>query len=103
MMQVKFKVDNTTGVSEIRVGVNGPTTNPVSQGFIQTGWQDGSFSANVSLDTTSDPFPPQGQQPVMWNPGSYKYQFELCQGECGSKHPGSIDFGDMAGNFTITE
>jgi len=103
MMQLQFKIDNTTGVGEIRIGVDGPTTNPVSQGFVQTGWQDGAFSANVSLDTTSDPFPPQGQPPVMWNPGSYAYTFELCQGECGSKHPGSIVFGKKTGNFTITE
>lgn len=102
-MQLNFDVTNTTGVSEIRVAVNGPTTNPVSQGFIQKGFADGHFAVNVSLDTTSDPFPPQGQDPVMWNPGSYVYQFELCQGECGSKHAGSIDFGSKSSNFTITQ
>jgi hypothetical protein len=102
-MELEFAVANTTGVSEIRVAVNGPTTNPVSQGFVQQGFSDGNFAVNVSLDTTSDPFPPQGKQPVMWNPGTYNYTFELCQGECGSKHPGSIDFGEKSGTFTITQ
>merc|ERR1711988_1896664 len=103
-MQVQFQVTNATGVSEIRIAVDGPTTNPVSQGFIQQGFADGQFAANVSLDTTSDPFPSDpSKPPVMWNPGTYNYTFELCQGECGSKHPGSIDFGKKSGTFEITQ
>jgi len=103
-MQVQFQVTNATGVSEIRIAVDGPTTNPVSQGFIQQGFANGQFAANVSLDTTSDPFPSDpSKPPVMWNPGTYNYTFELCQGECGSKHPGSIDFGKKSGTFEITQ
>eukprot|EP00656_Telonema_subtile_P005940 TRINITY_DN12729_c0_g1_i4.p1 TRINITY_DN12729_c0_g1~~TRINITY_DN12729_c0_g1_i4.p1 ORF type:complete len:154 (-),score=41.44 TRINITY_DN12729_c0_g1_i4:212-673(-) len=99
-MELDFQVDNTTGVSEVRIHVDGPVSSPVSQSFLQKGFADGKFSVNVSLDTTSTD--PSGSDPgVQWMPGQYTYGFELCQGECGSKHPGSIVFGTKSGNFTI--
>jgi hypothetical protein len=100
-LELDFEVDNTTSVSEIRIGIDGPAIPaPPSQGFIQQGFADGQFSSKVSLDTTSgDPSDPQS---VQWEPGHYNYTFELCQGECGSKHPGSIDFGKKSGSFEIT-
>ena len=52
----------------------------------------------VSLQTKDDP---SADPPVTWEPGTYKYSFEVCQGECGSKHPHSKVFGKTAGTFEI--
>merc|ERR1711865_140950 len=103
-MEVEFSVSNATSVSEIRIAVDGPTTAQVNQGFLQMGFAPGSFSANVSLDTKDvDPDPSDPSDPgVQWNPGTYNYTFEFCQGECGSRHPGDIAFGKKTGTFEIT-
>lgn len=103
-MEVEFSVSNATSVSEIHIAVDGPTTAQVNQGFLQMGFTPGSFSANVSLDTKDvDPDPSEPSDPgVQWNPGTYNYTFEFCQGECGSHHPGDIAFGKKTGTFEIT-
>merc|ERR1711865_747693 len=103
-MEVEFSVSNATSVSEIRIAVDGPTTAQVNQGFLQMGFAPGSFSANVSLDTKDvDPDPSDPSDPgVQWDPGTYNYTFEFCQGECGSRHPGDIAFGKKTGTFEIT-
>jgi len=103
-LEIDFAVTNSTGVGEIRIGVEGPTTNPISQSFLNQGFVDGTFSSKVSLDTTEqDPSDPDDPSTgVVFNPGTYTYNFELCQGECGSKHPGSIVFGKKSGTFEIT-
>lgn len=99
-LELDFAVANATGVSEIRLSVKGPVTTSVSQSFVQMGWAPGNFNAKIGVDTTT--VEPSGQDAgVTWNPGSYEYTFELCQGECGSKHPGSIVFGTKTGTFTI--
>jgi len=98
-LEVDFTVENATGVGEIRLAVKGPVDTQVGQGFPVMGYAAGNFGAKISLDTTST----GGQQPVTWSPGFYTYTFELCQGECGSKHPGSKVFGTMGGNFTISD
>jgi len=102
-LQLDFDVVNASGVGMYIIGVDGPVTQPVSQSFIQTGWAAGSIAANVTIDTTDvAPDPSSGTAGQIWSPGTYNYTFELCQGECGSKHPGSINFGKKSGSFVIS-
>lgn len=94
-------VMNATGVGEFRVTVRGPVTTPYSRSFLlPTGIPVGRYSLGTQLvledDQSADP-------PVVWQPGQYSFEFEVCQGECGSKHPHSKIFGKAAGTFNITK
>jgi len=97
-MQLQFTVINATGVGEIRIAVEGGEIQ-VGQTFLNTGFTPGHYATNVTLTAKDDP---SAQPPVQWTPGTYNYAFEVCQGECGSKHPHSIVFGKTQGSFQIT-
>jgi len=96
-MQVDFSVLNATGVGEIRISVDGGGQH-VGQSFLNTGFAPGNYATNVSLTVQDDP---SASPPVVWGPGTYAYSFEVCQGECGSKHPHSKVFGKKEGYFTL--
>jgi len=96
-MQVQFSIVNATGVGEIRISVEGGMQS-IGQSFLNTGFTPGHYATNVTLQTQDDP---SAQPPVVWTPGTYKYAFEVCQGECGSKHPHSKVFGKTTGTFQI--
>uniref|UniRef100_A0A7S2MJG5 Saposin B-type domain-containing protein n=1 Tax=Haptolina brevifila TaxID=156173 RepID=A0A7S2MJG5_9EUKA len=96
-MEVDFTIINATGVGEIRIGISGGTQD-VGQSFVNTGFAPGRYSTNVTLTAQDDP---SAQPPVQWSPGTYEYTFEVCQGECGSKHPHSKVFGKTTGSFQI--
>jgi len=96
-MEVDFSIVNATGTGEIRIAIEGGT-NSVGQSFLNTGFEPGHYATNVTLQTKDDP---SAQPPVTWSPGVYKYSFEVCQGECGSKHPHSRVFGKTTGTFEI--
>jgi hypothetical protein len=103
-------VTKATGVGEWSAGVHGPVTGtqgPVGGSFfLADGLKLGVQNLGVKLtvqDTMPDPSDPQAPFPVTWMPGSYEFRFHVCQGECGSKHAHSLDFGHKSSNFTITE
>jgi len=100
-------VTKETGVGEFGVVVHGPVTGAqgdIGGSFsIPDGLKEGVQNLGVKLTIQdTDPDPSSGDFPVSWNPGSYMFRFHICQGECGSKHPHSIDFGLKSGNFTIS-
>jgi len=95
-MELDFSILNATGVGEIRIAVDG--AQHVGQSFLNTGFAPGEFSTNVSLSTKDDE---SADPPVIWSPGKYTYTFEVCQGECGSKHPHSKVLGTTKGTFEI--
>lgn len=99
-MECDVNVLNATGVGEFRLSIEGPVTEPLQQAFllpdgIPVGTQ--AFSVKLTPQDTS------GDSPVTWQPGEYMFKFEVCQGECGSKHPHSKVFGQASGTFTLTE
>ncbi|KAL1500266.1 hypothetical protein AB1Y20_012933 [Prymnesium parvum] len=96
-MQVDFTIANATGVGEIRISVSGGTQQ-IGQSFLNTGFAPGRYATNVTLTAKDDP---SADPPVIWSPGTYMYAFEVCQGECGSKHPHSKVFGRTQGSFQI--
>lgn len=95
-----INVLNATGVGQFGISVDGPVTSPVSQRFLlDNGIPAGQQSLGVKLTVQDDE---SGDFPVIWSPGTYEVTFEVCQGECHSKHPHSKFFGKKAGNFTVT-
>jgi len=38
-----------------------------------------------------------------WLPGVYNVTLDICNGECGSKHPHSAIYDKRAGSFQVTE
>lgn len=107
---LNVNVTKETGVGEFGVAIHGPVSGaqgPIGGSFILAdGLKLGEQSLAVKLtiqDTMPDPGAQPPQFPVTWEPGSYMFQFHICQGECGSKHPHSIDFGKKFANFTVTD
>uniref|UniRef100_A0A7S4HFJ6 Saposin B-type domain-containing protein n=1 Tax=Prymnesium polylepis TaxID=72548 RepID=A0A7S4HFJ6_9EUKA len=95
-IELDFSVLNATGVGEIRIAVDGAVQ--VGQSFLNTGFAPGHYATKVTLTAQDDP---SADPPVQWLPGTYNYAFEVCQGECGSKHPHSKVFGKTSGSFQI--
>merc|ERR1712048_665671 len=102
-MGVQMNVTKASGVGEFRLVVNGPgSALPLSQGFfLETGVPEGLQQLTVSLSLKDQQ---QQQGPTKtFEAGQYNFSFHVCQGECGSSHPHSIDFGNMTGFFNVTE
>ena len=97
-IELEFSVANATGTGEVRISIDGPGDKKLGQSFLNTGFAAGNYATNVSLSTKGDP---SAQPPTTWASGTYNYAFELCQGECGSKHPHSKVFGSTKGSFVI--
>lgn len=98
---IDMNVVNETGVGEFMIDVEGPgTATPLSQSFIlDKGIPSGQQMLAVKL-TLQDGTDDQGF-PATFEPGLYNFTFGVCQGECGSAHPHSKDFGRISGNFII--
>mmetsp|Transcript_78859 Transcript_78859/g.189278 ORF Transcript_78859/g.189278 Transcript_78859/m.189278 type:complete len:245 (+) Transcript_78859:57-791(+) len=100
-MMCDVKVAKASGVGEFRLAVKGPVTADVGQSFLlPKGLKEGTEQLAVQLEVKDDT---SGDEPVVWSPGLYTFEFEVCQGECGSKHPHSKVFGKIAGNFTLKD
>lgn len=101
-MAVEMNVTNDTGVGEFSLSVDGPgSATPLSQSFfLKAGIPHGEQMMSVKL-TLKDGQDQQGF-PTTFEPGTYNYTFHVCQGECGSKHPHSKDFGRLTGTFEMT-
>ncbi|CAL1126146.1 unnamed protein product [Cladocopium goreaui] len=77
-----LNVTKASGVGEYRVAVRGPVKGDVGEGFLlPKGLDVGAQQLGVELkvkDHTS------GDEPVVWQPGDYEFDIEVCQGECGT-------------------
>jgi len=102
-MAVELNVTNATGVGEFRLAVDGPgSATPISQSFfLKDGIPAGEQAISVKL-TVQDGQDQQGF-PKTFEQGVYNFTFHVCQGECGSSHPHSKDFGNLTGTFTLND
>lgn len=105
-----LNVTKQTGVGQFGFSIHGPVSGaqgPIGGSFILAdGLKPGVQNLGVKLqvqDTSPDPSKQPPSDPVTWMPGSYSFDFHVCQGQCGSKHPHSVDFGRKASNFTISD
>jgi len=98
-------VTKAIGVGEFAIDVTGPvqgTQGPIGGTYtLADGLKGGVQSLGVKLNIKDAQADQPSSFPVTWNPGSYMFRFHVCQGECGSKHSHSIDFGTKSANFTI--
>lgn len=97
---------NGTGTGEIRIALTTVDHQQVSFNsiYIADTTTGGSYKGSGSVDTT--PAAP-GCDPTkstceMWLPGVYNASIEICEGECGSKHPHSSIYAKGNTSFTIT-
>jgi len=102
-VRLELNVTTATGVGEFRLKVDGPgSATPLSQSFfLKSGIPEGEQLITVSL-STHDGMDDQGF-PKTFLPGQYNFTFEVCQGECGSHHPHSKDFGLINGTFSMSK
>lgn len=102
-------VTKASGVGEWSVSLHGPVNveGGIGKSFVLAdGLKEGVQQLGVKInihDSLPDPTKQPPAMPVTFEPGSYEFRFHVCQGECGSKHPHSKDFGRTSGNFTITD
>jgi len=103
-MQVALNVTHESGLGEFHIAVDGPVTQSVSQGFrLMDGVPAGEQVLGVKLQIQDVHPEDPSQPPMIWHPGQYNFSFHVCQGECGSKHPHSVDFGAITGTFDLQE
>ncbi|BFZ06971.1 hypothetical protein BsWGS_10010 [Bradybaena similaris] len=94
---------NGTGTGEIVIAVRTVDGIPIESAFLQEPRNPGTYNQTVKLDAEPDPDCDPTQGPCeQWLPGSYTLIIELCNGECGSKHPHSKVYDRKETNFTIT-
>lgn len=94
---------NGTGTGEIVVVVETVDGIPIEDGFLQEPKKAGDYTQSLSLKAMPDPNCDPTQQPCeMWEPGNYTVRIELCNGECGSKHPHSQVYDVKSSTFEIT-
>jgi len=98
---LQLDVKSAMGVGEVRLSIDGPVTTSVSQSFlVPAGFATGVQALTAKLTCKDDE---SGDFPVIWSPGNYTFKYHVCQGECGSKHPHSKDFGLIKGSFALTD
>lgn len=100
-LSVQLDVTKASGVGQFDILVEGPVSQPISQRFLLAkGIANGTQTLTVQLTVEDDT---SGDIPMIWQPGSYRYTFEVCQGKCHSKHPHSKFFGVKSGNFSLID
>ena len=97
--EAMFRVYNETGPDEMMFEIDGADWNmPASTGNVVASIPPGMYNIELSLDT-SQGGGPDGDE--CWESGDYTVEFQLCQGECGSKHKYSKVFGDVTTPFVL--
>jgi hypothetical protein len=116
---------NGTGTGEIVVEIRCPDRIPLGAGFLSQAKKPGTYTEKITVKAEPDPScdPTQGKilliifenifrmfvfhfpfiEPCeQWLPGTYNVTVELCNGECGSKHPHSAIYSSGHGSFQLT-
>jgi len=94
---------NGTGTGEIVVEIQTPDKIPLGAGFLNEAKKPGSYGERISVKAEPDPQCDPTQEPCeQWLPGVYNVTVQICNGECGSKHPHSAFYDTARGSFTLT-
>lgn len=100
---LQLNVTKPTGVGQWAFSIAGPVSQNISgTELIADGLATGPQTINAGIQV-QDVNDDQGNPQVVWKPGDYSFEFEVCQGKCGSKHPHSKSFGTKKGTFTVVE
>ena len=104
-LDVAFTSTNGTGTGEFFLNITTVDGQDVSTTQLLEAQAAGSYALKVSIDTTpADPScDPTQQVCESWAAGTYPVFVQLCNGECGSKHPHSAILDSHTTSFVITK
>jgi len=104
IIYVSYKSTNGTGTGEMVVEVKTVDGIPVGDSFLQEPKAAGMYNQTIKLTAQPNPDCDPTQGPCeRWLPGNYTVAVEICNGECGSKHPHSQVYDSKETIFSITE
>ncbi|XP_012942224.1 countin-1 [Aplysia californica] len=102
LISFDFASKNGTGTGEWRVYIQTVDGIPVESSFLQESQPPGSYNETLKLKAEPDPNCDPTQGPCeQWLPGNYTVEVEICNGECGSKHPHSQVYDKKQTTFVI--
>jgi hypothetical protein len=95
---------NGTGTGELVVDIHTPDHIPLGAGFLLEAQKPGTYNERITVKAEPDPQCDPTQQPCEeWLPGTYNVTVQVCNGECGSKHPHSAIYDTAKGSFEVTK
>ncbi|KAK7504838.1 hypothetical protein BaRGS_00003866, partial [Batillaria attramentaria] len=105
---INFNIEskNGTGTGELILFVKTVDGIPVEDGVLMPAQNASAFPAPQAFTLNASPDPdcdPTQQMCENWLPGNYTLIVDICNGECGSKHPHSQLYDRKQTNFTITK
>jgi len=103
MISISYTSKNGTGTGELGISIDTVDHVPLAQRFLQEPLPAGVYNKTIQLSASPDPNCDPTQGPCeRWLPGDYTVNTEICNGECGSKHPHSQVYDQKSAKFTIT-
>lgn len=94
---------NGTGTGELVIDIHTPDRIPLGSGFLAEAKKAGTYEERITVKAEPDPQCDPTQEPCeQWLPGVYNVTVQLCNGECGSKHPHSAIYDTAKGSFQLT-
>ncbi|XP_059147777.1 countin-1-like [Physella acuta] len=103
-INLQYTSRNGTGTGELYLFVQTVDQIPVEGSFLQEPQQPGNYAPVIDLDAEPDPdCDPTQDFCEEWLPGTYTATVQLCNGECGSKHPHSKIYDQKSTTFVITQ
>jgi len=104
VISVSYTSKNGTGTGEMVVDVKTVDGIPVGDSFLQAPKPAGTYNQSIKLTAQPNPDCDPTQGPCeRWLPGNYTVAVQICNGECGSKHPHSQVYDTKEAPFSITE
>jgi hypothetical protein len=95
---------NGTGTGELDIDIHCPDRLPVGASFLLEAKKAGTYTEKITIKAEPDPQCDPTQEPCEeWLPGIYNVTVQICNGECGSKHPHSAIYDTAKGSFTLTQ
>jgi len=90
-----FTILNATGTGELVMDIIPPRDMPFGDGELYTGFKAGQYGIKMNLQA-------EPAEEESFEPGVYKVQFALCEGQCGAPFPHTALLTSGMANFTIT-
>jgi len=95
---------NGTGTGELVIDIHTPDRIPLGSGFLAEAKKAGTYEERITVKAEPDPQCDPTQEPCEeWLPGVYNVTVQICNGECGSKHPHSAIYDSAKGSFQLTK
>jgi hypothetical protein len=95
---------NGTGTGELDIDIHCPDRIPLGASFLLEAKKPGTYTERITVKAEPDPqCDPTQQECEQWIPGTYNVTVQICNGECGSKHPHSAIYDTKRGSFQLTQ